>query len=164
MSLNKGIQGFKARIMGARTASATPDSLGYEDGCPSDNKIHGRWLYALGRLPRDNGALIRGKSILQNLVSKSFIPRGAGYNRGESPESRCLTGTFRRIASYSLVEAVAGSYCEPEHSFSNNQRLGGASKRIERDWSGGFVPARAGEKHGDGRSHQYFRAGSVGPP
>ena len=127
MSLNKGIQGFKARIMGARTASATPDSLGYEDGCPSDNKIHGRWLYALGRLPRDNGALIRGKSILQNLVSKSFIPRGAGYNRGESPESRCLTGTFRRIASYSLVEAVLGPCVSLETAFSYNQRLGGAS-------------------------------------
>ncbi len=74
MSLNKGIQGFKARIMGARTASVHPDSVGYNVGCPAVNKIHGCWFsIELGfRLPGYN-VLWMGMSMLQNLVSKSFM-------------------------------------------------------------------------------------------
>ena len=68
MSLNKGIQGFKARIMGVRTASATPDSLGYNDGCPVDNKIHFTPL-----VPGFYVLLGGHRSELHSLVSKSFI-------------------------------------------------------------------------------------------
>ena len=41
--------------------------------------------------------------MLQKLVSKAFKRQGQGYNRAQLPESRFLTGTFRRIASYFLV-------------------------------------------------------------
>jgi hypothetical protein len=56
--------------------------------------------------------------MLHALVSNPFKVLGAGYNRGQSPESRCLTGTFRRIASYFLVEAVSGALLDLLTAFS----------------------------------------------
>ena len=106
--------------MGIRKYPCLPRFCGGADGCTRVCKIlrpgfrvpTGLNVVAL-LSPRQGAQSYHATGGAQNTLNL----QEPSYNRPWLPESRCLTGTFRRIASYFLVEAVIGTVSGPRSSF-----------------------------------------------